>query len=102
MKNNISKLLTEASNLLEDANNSLYHDSDKHYTNFDIASQVSINYEGESNAITGYYKLIPFFRDIGDDESVRKIEEIISDEKNHQEILKELQIKYDKIQPNES
>ena len=60
-----------------------------------INAQISINYEGESNAITGYYKLIPFFESVGDQEAIDQISEIISDEKNHQEILKKLQMKYD-------
>ena len=100
---NISTLLLESAELLiESANDAMFYDKDKDYSNDDIASQISINYEGECNAITGYYKLLPFFRSVGDLDAVDKIKEIISDEKNHQEILKNLQLKYDKIKANES
>lgn len=79
----------------ESAESAMNFDSTKNYSKFDIASQISINYEGECNALTGYYKLIPFFESLGDVESISIIKEIISDEKNHQELLKKLQIKYD-------
>ena len=79
----------------ESAENSLYYDDTVKYNKDDIAAQISINYEGECNAITGYYKLIPFFKSVGDQEAIDQIVEIIEDEKNHQEILKKLQMKYD-------
>ena len=79
----------------ESAENTLYYDDAVKYNKDDIAAQISINNEGESNAITGYYKLIPFFKSVGDQEAIDQVSEIISDEKNHQEILNKLQMKYD-------
>lgn len=79
----------------ESAENTLYYEDGVKYNKDDIAAQISINNEGESNAITGYYKLIPFFESVGDQEAIDQIVEIIKDEKNHQEILNKLQMKYD-------
>ena len=79
----------------ESAQDSLYFDNTVKYDNDDIAAQISINYEGESNAITGYYKLLPFLKSAGDQGAIDQIVEIISDEKNHQQILKDLSMKYD-------
>ena len=79
----------------ESAENTLYYDDGVKYNKDDIAAQIAINNEGESNAITGYYKLIPFFESVGDAEAIDQIKEIISDEKSHQEILNKLQMKYD-------
>ena len=79
----------------ESAENSLYYENGIKYNKDDIAAQISINNEGESNAITGYYKLIPFFESVGDQEAIDQIREILSDEKNHQQILNKLQMKYD-------
>ena len=83
----------------ENADSALYYENDVDYNSFDVAAQISINYEGECNALTGYYKLIPFFKKMGDIDAVNQIREICSDEKNHQEILKKLQMKYDKNIP---
>lgn len=79
----------------ESAENTLYYEDGVKYNKDTIAAQISINNEGESNAITGYYKLIPFFESVGDQDAIDQIREIISDEKNHQEILIKLQMKYD-------
>ena len=79
----------------ESAENSLYYEDGVKYNKDDIAAQIAINNEGELNAITGYYKLIPFFKSVGDQEAIDQIMEIVSDEKNHQEILNKLQMKYD-------
>ena len=81
--------------IVESSVDCLYYDPGIKYDKSDIAAQVSINYEGECDAITGYYKLIPFLKSVGDEESVNQIIEIIKDEKNHQMKLKELQAKYD-------
>ena len=81
--------------ICEASKDSLYYDSSIKYDKADIASQVSINYEGECDAITGYYKLIPFLKSVGDEESLADVFEIISDEKNHQEKLRKIQMKYD-------
>lgn len=64
---------------------------DKHTT----ASQIALNLQGEWDAIEGYQKLIPFFELHDDKDSVDKIREIISDELNHAEVLREIMRKYD-------
>ena len=79
----------------ESAENTLYYEDEVKYNKDDIAAQISINYEGESNAITGYYKLLPFLKSVSDLEGVAQIIEIIEDEKNHQMKLMALQKKYD-------
>lgn len=81
--------------LNESSKDTLYYENGVKYSPDDIAAQISINNEGESDAITGYYKLIPFFEAVGDQEAIDQIVEIIGDEKNHQEILNKLQMKYD-------
>ncbi len=63
--------------------------------NYTIASQIALNNKAEWDAIEGYQKLIPFFEAQGDDDAVAQIEEIISDELNHSEVLRKLMKKYD-------
>ena len=60
-----------------------------------IASQIALNNEAEWDAIEGYQKLIPFLEAKGDQESIAYIREIISDELNHSELLREMMRKYD-------
>lgn len=60
-----------------------------------VASQIALNNKSEWDAIEGYQKLIPFLKAKNDDEAVAQIEEIISDELNHAEVLRELMKKYD-------
>lgn len=62
---------------------------------FTTASQIALNLKGEWDAIEGYQKLIPFFEMHGDQESIDHIREIVSDELNHAEILREIMRKYD-------
>lgn len=62
---------------------------------FTTASQIALNLKGEWDAIEGYNKLIPFFEMHVDQESIDHIREIISDELNHAEILREIMRKYD-------
>lgn len=70
---------------------------------FTTASQIALNLRGEWDAIEGYQKLIPFFEMHDDQESIDHIREIISDELNHAEILREIMRKYDgDIPTNES
>lgn len=70
---------------------------------FTTASQIALNLKGEWDAIEGYNKLIPFFEMHGDQESIDHIREIISDELNHAEILRDIMRKYDgDIPTNES
>ncbi len=63
--------------------------------NFTIASQVALNVEAEWDAIEGYQKLIPFFEKVNDQEAVDQVKEIISDELNHAEVLREIMKRYD-------
>ena len=67
------------------------NNENKHTT----AAQVALNIENEWDAIEGYQKLIPFFEMQNDQESIDHIREIISDELNHAEILREIIRKYD-------
>ena len=60
-----------------------------------VASQIALNNKSEWDAIEGYQKLIPFLEAKNDDEAVAQIKEIISDELNHAEVLRELMKKYD-------
>ena len=60
-----------------------------------IASQIALNNKSEWDAIEGYQKLIPFLQARGDTESVNHIREIISDELNHAERLREILRRYD-------
>lgn len=78
------------------ADDALIYNEDDDYT---IASQIAMNNKAEWDAIEGYQKLIPFLEARGDKESVDHIREIISDELNHAEILREIMRKYDKDIP---
>lgn len=60
-----------------------------------VASQIALNIEGEWDAIEGYQKLIPFLESKGDKEAVGHVREIISDELNHAEVLREIMKRYD-------
>ena len=82
------------------AKESIVLDNDNKFT---TASQIALNLKGEWDAIEGYQKLIPFFELHADDDAIEKIREIISDELNHAEVLRELMSKYDgNIPTNES
>ena len=59
------------------------------------AAQIAINLEGEWDAIEGYQKLIPFFELHDDQDAIDKIREIVSDELNHAEVLRDLMRRYD-------
>ena len=60
-----------------------------------IASEIALNIKGEWDAIEGYQKLIPWLEQQQDSAAVDQIKEIISDELNHAEVLRELMKKYD-------
>lgn len=62
---------------------------------FTVASQIAVNIKGEWDAIDGYDKLIPFLEAQGDAEAVDQVKEIISDELNHAEVLREIMKRYD-------
>lgn len=74
--------------------------SSTEYIDDTVASQIALNLKGESDAIEGYEKLIPWFKSVGDPEAVATIQEIISDEKNHIMLLNELLLKYDNVKAN--
>lgn len=75
--------------VFEDA---LLGDVDSEYV---VASQIAFNLKSEFDAIENYDKLITFFQEKNDTESIDKIREIISDEYNHAEVLREIIKKYD-------
>ena len=60
-----------------------------------VASQIALNIEAEWDAIEGYQKLIPFFEAKADSEAIAQVREIISDELNHAEVLREIMRRYD-------
>lgn len=60
-----------------------------------VASQISLNIKGEFGAIEDYNKLIDFLAMYDDQEGIDQVREIISDEKNHSEVLNKLLMKYD-------
>lgn len=62
---------------------------------FTTASQIALNLKGEWDAIEGYQKLIPFLELHNDKDAIDEIREIISDELNHAERLREIMRKYD-------
>lgn len=62
---------------------------------FAVASQIAVNIKAEWDAIEGYDKLIPFLEAQGDTEAVDQVKEIISDELNHAEVLREIMKRYD-------
>ena len=60
-----------------------------------VASQIALNIKSEWDAIEGYQKLIPFLKKQNDTEAVDQVREIISDELNHAEVLREIMRRYD-------
>lgn len=71
---------------------SIVLDNDNKFT---TASQIALNLKGEWDAIEGYQKLIPFFELHDDQDAIDDIREIISDELNHAERLREIIRRYD-------
>lgn len=59
--------------------------------NYSIAAEIYKNIEDENKAIEKYMSLLSILPD----EDKHIVEEIVSDEKNHREVLKELAYKYD-------
>lgn len=55
------------------------------------------NIADEAQAIEGYYPLLEELEEGKDDEAIAMIKEIISDEKNHLNLLQAIMLKYDKI-----
>ena len=60
-----------------------------------VASEIALNIEAEWDAVEGYQKLIPFLEAKDDNEAVKQVREIISDELNHAEVLREIMKRYD-------
>lgn len=77
--------------------------SDKTYTDEtkSISELIAENNRDEQTAIANYETLILRLNEVGADaEDIDHIREIISDEKNHSEVLNEILLKYDEITPN--
>jgi rubrerythrin len=62
------------------------------HTDYKVAAAIAANNQDEQEAIRGYYDLLEV---LIDPEDKKVIEEIISDEKNHSELLTKLALKYD-------
>lgn len=60
-----------------------------------VAAEIALNIEAEWDAIEGYQKLVPFLEAKDDNEAVEQVREIISDELNHAEVLREIMRRYD-------
>ena len=63
--------------------------------NYMVASQVAQNIMSEWEAIEQYYLLIQWLEKFNDIKGIETVEEIISDEKNHAMLLRELVQRYD-------
>lgn len=74
------------------ANNAIVLDDDDKLA---VASQISLNIEGEWDAVRGYDLLLQFLEKYNDEESIEHVREIISDEKNHAMLLRDILLKYD-------
>lgn len=89
---------------VEEGLNKLQEDKEELILSLDdtdiICSEISKNLASEADAIEGYFKLLPYLQE--DKEAVAHIKEIISDEKNHIELLNAIMLKYDRIHPNKS
>lgn len=55
------------------------------------------NIADEAEAIEGYYPLLDALNEAGDKEGAAIVEEIISDEKNHMNLLQVIMAKHDNI-----
>ena len=55
------------------------------------------NIADEAEAIEGYYPLLDALNEAGDKDGAAMVEEIISDEKNHMNILQVIMAKHDNI-----
>lgn len=60
-----------------------------------VAAEIALNIEAEWDAIEGYQKLIPFFESKNDQDAIDQVREIISDELNHAEVLRQIMKRYD-------
>lgn len=60
-----------------------------------IAELVAKNMKAEAEAIEEYLPLLNALKEAGDEKGVALVEEIISDEKNHQNILQVILLEHD-------
>lgn len=81
---------------------SMRNEVEAQISNSNLAALLELNIEAEADARKGYYQLIEALRENGGEANVPIIEEIISDELNHAEKLKELLAQYSDIQPSKS
>ena len=63
----------------------------------DVKELCAKNIADEAKAIEGYYPLIEALEAQNDEEGVALVKEIISDEKNHMNLLQGLMLEYDRI-----
>lgn len=61
-----------------------------------ISSLLRANAQDENDAMRKYYQLLTY---LTDEDDIAQIKEIISDEKNHEQILNKLDLKYSGIKP---
>jgi rubrerythrin len=63
---------------------------------FDLAGIIARNNQDEWAAIEGYYEMLEILTEMGEDQAdIDQIKEIISDEKNHSDMLTKMALKYD-------
>lgn len=62
------------------------------HVDYNVAAAIAANNQDEHEAIKGYYELLQVLMD---PEDKKVIQEIISDEKNHADLLTQLALKYD-------
>lgn len=66
-----------------------------------ISALIAENNQSEQDAIKNYEVLLSCLRDVGaSDDQIAIVEEIISDEKNHNLLLNQLLKDFDEIEPN--
>lgn len=63
--------------------------------NKDVAELVAKNMKAEADAIEEYIPLIVALEEAGDSEGANVVREIVSDEKNHQNLLQVILLKHD-------
>lgn len=66
-------------------------------TTMSVKELCAKNIADEAQAIEGYYPLLEELEEAKDDEAIAMIKEIISDEKNHLNLLQAIMLKYDNI-----
>lgn len=69
---------------------------DKEYK-MSVKELCAKNIADEAEAIEGYYPLLEELEAIKDEESIAMIKEIISDEKNHMNLLQAIMLAHDEI-----